>query len=105
MQIQKAQTTFKPAIVFSPGSILSDELDALGVTIQDLPETLIDVVPLIIEEKQKITPEIADQLAIFLETSSQFWLNLEENYQDFLVRKAKGLSPHVETLYNQICSD
>lgn len=95
---------FKPAIVFSPGSILSDELDALEISVQDLPEALAEVVPLVIEEKQQITPEIANKLAIFFEISSQFWLNLENNYQGFLARKVEGLSPHVDDLYDNIFS-
>lgn len=90
MHTRNRRQSFKPAIVFSPGVILKEELEARGLGIEYLASsspTLPEMVQNIIEEKQPITPEIAQELSSILGISSQFWLNLEKNYQDFLASK------------------
>lgn len=83
MQTRKTRQKLTPALVFPPGKILSKELKARGIAIQDLPDPLVNKVSLIIEEKQQITLEIAQELSNFLGTSWQLWLNLENDYQAF----------------------
>lgn len=83
---------FVPARVPAPGRILSRELEARGWTQKDLAE-IIDrpeqAISQIINAKKQITPETAKELSEAFETSAEFWLNLETNYQLHQARKVR----------------
>lgn len=80
-----------PVISCPPGRILQKEIEArnwteinLAAINQDLPE----IVSAIVQDKQPITPEIAEKLAEAFGTSVQSWINLENNYRLYLAKKA-----------------
>jgi antitoxin HigA-1 len=68
-----------------PGEILSEEfLKPRGMTQSELAERL--EIPLqrinsIINAKRGVTPETAVLLARFFKTTSQFWMNLQTQYE------------------------
>jgi HTH-type transcriptional regulator / antitoxin HigA len=81
-----------PARVPPPGRILSQELEARGWTQTDLAAIMNrppQAISEIINAKKQITPETAIELAPALDTSPEFWINLEANYQLHLARKNK----------------
>jgi addiction module HigA family antidote len=69
----------------APGTILARERDARNLSTKELtellgfPENLVDQ---IIMEKQDITPDIAKKLANVFGTSEDFWINLQNNFDD-----------------------
>ncbi len=79
-----------PARIVSPGKILRRELDARRWTQKDLahimgrPEQAISE---IVNGNKQITPETAHELAAALNTSPEFWQNLESNYRLNLAKK------------------
>ena len=86
------QEAFAPARVPAPGRILSRELEARGWTQKDLAEIINrpeQSISQIINAKKQITPETAKELSEAFETSAEFWLNLETNYQLHQARKIK----------------
>jgi HTH-type transcriptional regulator/antitoxin HigA len=77
-------TERRPAEVFPPGEFLRDELDCRGWSQIEFAEIIgrpPRVVNEIIAGKRGITPETAKELAAALETTPQFWMNLETAYQ------------------------
>lgn len=95
---------FFPTVLFSPGEILQDELEASGITLQDLAnisEDLPKLVNEIIQGKQSITSQIADILYQILGTSAEFWMNLEADYRFYLNHPRKG----TETLIREMLDD
>ncbi len=81
-----------PARVSSPGKILSRELEARGWTQQDLAaimERPAQAINEIIQGKKQITPETALELAGALDTTPEFWMNLETNYRLHLAQQEK----------------
>ena len=83
----------QPARVVSPGHILKRELEVREWTQRDLaeitgrpPQTIGEIV----RGTKQITPETAIELAEALETSPDFWINLEKNYRLFLTQKDRG---------------
>ena len=75
---------FMPAEVFPPGEYLKDALEAHGWSQTEFAEIIgrpTRVVNEIIAAKRSITPETAHELAAALDTSAQYWLNLESAYQ------------------------
>jgi HTH-type transcriptional regulator/antitoxin HigA len=79
----------RPAEAFPPGEFLRDELQARDWTQTDLAEILgrpVRVVNEIIAGKRAITPETAKGLGDALNTSAEFWLNLESSFQLWRVR-------------------
>ncbi len=82
----------------SPGASLAKELEARGMTEQELatklewPEHRIDA---IVSGKDSITAETADGLERALGISAEFWLNLEVIYRETLARlqEAKAVQP------------
>ena len=73
-----------PAEVFPPGEFLNDELEARGWTQTEFA-ALIRRPPRVVNEiiagKRAITPDTACDIAAGLDTSAQFWMNLETAYQ------------------------
>jgi addiction module HigA family antidote len=74
-----------------PGEILREEfLGPMGISAYRLavelrvsPPTVNDIV----REKRGITPEMAARLAKYFGTSEQFWLNLQDAFAVYQVRK------------------
>ena len=65
----------------SPGEILSEEfLKPLGLSQKQLAERLgcdYKVIHLIINERERVTPEMAIKLAAAFQTTPEFWLNAQ----------------------------
>ena len=76
-----------------PGEILADEINELGISASDLARSL-DVhknrITEIINGKRGITADTALRLAQYFETSAEFWMNLQRNYELRLAQQAKG---------------
>lgn len=75
---------FMPAEVFPPGEYLKDALEARGWSQTEFAEIIgrpTRVVNEIIAARRSISPETAHELAAGLDTSAQYWLNLEAAYQ------------------------
>jgi HTH-type transcriptional regulator/antitoxin HigA len=75
---------FMPAEIFPPGEYLKDALEAHGWSQTEFAEIIgrpTRVVNEIIAAKRSISPETAHELAAALDTSAQYWLNLESAYQ------------------------
>jgi HTH-type transcriptional regulator/antitoxin HigA len=82
--------TFLPARVSSPGRILNRELEAREWTPKDLAKIMArspEAIYGIIDGSRQITLESAISLAQALDTSPEFWLNLEKKYQQYLTQK------------------
>jgi len=77
-----------------PGIILLEEfLQPMNITQETLATYLnisIKQINKIIQEKDKITPEIAWLLAQAFNTTPQFWMNLQTNY-DLALNKPKEI--------------
>lgn len=43
----------------------------------------------IVESKEKITKEFAEKLAKLFSTSTQYWINIDKNYNDWLTNRDK----------------
>lgn len=74
----------KPAEVFPPGEFIKDELEARCWTQEDLAEVMgrdLHLINEIITGKRGITPETARGLGEALETSAQYWMNLQAAFQ------------------------
>lgn len=75
-----------------PGEILDEEfLRPLGMTQQALADKMkvpIQRVNTVIAGKRAITPETAILLARVLETTPQFWMNLQTNFDLWKVEQA-----------------
>lgn len=84
--------TFLPDYVISPGEILNEELDVIGMTQTELSARLgleRKTVNEIINGKAPITAKTALLLCRIVGRSEKFWLNLESAYQAALARKAE----------------
>ena len=81
-------------ILTHPGIILLEEfLQPMNITQETLASYLnisIKQINKIIQEKDKITPEIAWLLAQAFNTTPQFWMNLQTNY-DLALSKPKAI--------------
>ncbi len=70
---------------FTPGEILSDELEARGWSTARFAEALgrpVESTLAILEDRTEITPEIADDIGRALGTGPELWLNLQDNYRN-----------------------
>lgn len=79
-----------PARVVPPSRILERELEALGWTQAKLATVMgrpVQAVNEIMAGTKRITPQTALDLAAALDSSPEFWMNLENNYQLFLARQ------------------
>jgi addiction module HigA family antidote len=83
-----------------PGIILLEEfLQPMNITQETLANYLnisIKQINEIIQEKDKITPEIAWLLAQAFNTTPQFWMNLQTNY-DLALNKPKEIKQAITT--------
>jgi HTH-type transcriptional regulator/antitoxin HigA len=74
----------RPAEAFPPGEFIRDELEARGWTQEDLAEIMgrdLRLVNEIITGKRSITPDTARSLGEALDTSAQYWMNLQTSFQ------------------------
>ena len=73
-----------------PGEILREEfLAPLDLSARTLAIVLQVPTPFIndvVREKRNITPEIAQRLACYFDTTPQFWINLQASYDSKLAR-------------------
>lgn len=81
----------------SPGELLYEEfLVPLGITQKELADHLrVDykVINRIVNEKARITPEMAIKLAQALETTPHFWLNSQQALDIWSSEQKKGKIP------------
>ena len=79
-----------------PGGILKRlYLQPLNRTVVDLARALgvsRKAVSTLVNQRGRVTPQMALRLSIALQTTPQLWLNLQQNYDLWVVqRKARGL--------------
>ncbi|MCQ3811871.1 MAG: transcriptional regulator [Acidimicrobiia bacterium] len=70
---------------FTPGEILSDELEARRWSTARFAETLgrtVEATSAILEDRTEISVEIADDIGQALGTGPELWLNLQEIYRN-----------------------
>ena len=73
----------------SPGSVLKDEIEFLGMTQKELASRMgrpSQVISEIIGGKKAVTPEIALELESVLGVKAHIWTNLESGYRLTLAR-------------------
>jgi antitoxin HigA-1 len=75
----------------TPGEILNEEfLKPLGITERELAEYIgsnYKIVNEIVQERARITPEIAKKFAKYFKMSPDFWLNAQRAVDQFLARR------------------
>ncbi|EJM20953.1 addiction module antidote protein, HigA family [Pseudomonas sp. GM18] len=73
-----------------PGEILKTEfLEPLGITADGLASSLNEVageVSALLMQERGVGPDLAERLSIYLNTTPEFWLNLQSTYD---LRKAE----------------
>lgn len=83
-------TKSRVPVVFPPGDLIREELDARGWTQGDLAAVLgrpTRLVNELLAGKRTITPETAQGLAEAFGTSAEFWMNLETQYQLYRTKR------------------
>ena len=77
---------FAPDYAVYPGEFIKEEMEYRGWTQEylanNLKEPLLSINQ-IIQGKKAITPDIAKKLGAFFGTDPKFWMNLENNWQNF----------------------
>ena len=66
-----------------PGELLRDELNEIGVSLNELARALrvpMNLISAIVNGKRAITVDTAMRLARYFGTSAQYWLNLQNAY-------------------------
>lgn len=92
-----------------PGQILKEDyLEPLGITITELSKVLgtsRKTLSKIINERGSVTPEMALKLSRAFDTSPEFWINLQRNYDLWVAANRskdwEKISPLVEPLVYQ----
>ncbi|TVT26469.1 HigA family addiction module antidote protein [Amycolatopsis rhizosphaerae] len=87
------------AEVFPVGEHLADELEARGWTQVEFAEILgrpTQFVSEIIQGKKQITRESAAQIGAALQTSAEFWLNLQDSYFLWKQRQVPGIQEELD---------
>ena len=80
-----------------PGELLRDELDEIGVSLNELARALrvpMNRISAIVNGKRAITVDTAMRLGRYFGTSAQMWLNLQSAY-DLEVAERK-MRPRIE---------
>jgi len=76
-----------------PGEILKKEfLEPFEITQSQLAEgihTTFRTINEIVNEKRNISPEMAIRLSRYFETSAELWLNLQSQYDLYMVKEKK----------------
>ena len=73
-----------------PGEILSEYIKSTGITITEVALGLDisrKVLSQIINERAGISPEMAIKLSVAFDTSPEFWINLQKNYELWQARQ------------------
>lgn len=73
---------------FHPGVYLKETIDVLDLTIDEFSvKTGIskDDLSLIVAEKMSITLDIAEKLAKYFDNSTNYWLNLQKQYDKYML--------------------
>ena len=76
-----------------PGELLRDELNEIGVSLNELGRALrvpMNRISAIVNGKRSITADTAIRLALFFGTTPQYWMNLQTNYDLALASFTKG---------------
>lgn len=80
-----------------PGDLLRDELQEIGVSLNELARALrvpMNRISAIVNGKRAITVGTAMRLARYFGTSPQYWLNLQMAYD--LELAEQGIGPQIE---------
>ena len=80
-----------------PGELLRDELDEIGVSMNELARSLrvpMNRISAIVNGKRAITVDTAMRLARYFGTSPQYWLNLQNAYDLEIADRA--IRPRIE---------
>ena len=84
-------------LIFSPGYYLKENIEEGYFTISELEEALHlnnkDMLSLL-NGKLYLTDEIASNLASYLGTSKQLWLNIESNWRKVVQQKGESKNEH-----------
>jgi len=84
-----------------PGDLLRDELQEIGVSLNELARALrvpMNRISAIVNGKRAITVDTAMRLARYFGTSPQYWLNLQMAYDLELAGQGTGLQIQREVL-------
>jgi HTH-type transcriptional regulator / antitoxin HigA len=99
MDTKKMKTTLRPFRPIRPGEILQEELEARGWSQGDFADIVgrpVQAVNEIINGKKILTPDTAIAFSKALETSAEYWLNLESAYRLDLLDKRRGSDDEIE---------
>lgn len=97
--------SYKPNFVYAPGETVLELLEEQGMSQTELAQRMgrpIKTINEIIRGKTAITTDTALQLEKVFGAPARFWLNLEQDYREFLAREAenKALQAHQAWLKN-----
>lgn len=84
---------YRPVFDCTPGDIIKDEIDAVGMTQKELAERMgvsAKTITMLIKHKSPITPDYAVSLSRILGYSSDFWLDLEKTHQESELRRQEN---------------
>lgn len=85
-----------------PGGILKrNYLEPLGLSVSDVAKAVHSsrkTISKLVNEKGSITPAMALRLAISLDTSPELWMNLQQNYDLWFVRKQSKIWKKIQKL-------
>ena len=76
-----------------PGELLRDELDEIGVSLNELARALrvpMNRISEIVSGKRRITADTAIRLGLYFGLSPQFWMNLQSQYDLQLTEREHG---------------
>jgi len=82
-------------IPIHPGEVLADDLKALGMSAAELARQMnvpTNRVTEILNGQRAVTGDTALRLAHYFNTSAQFWLNLQSNYELRMAEQKAGKS-------------
>ncbi|MBP1309248.1 addiction module HigA family antidote [Paenibacillus sp. 1182] len=80
---------YKPGIAIAPGETIQEVIEDRGITVSSLAKGIElheELTKGLLTGSVRITHDIATRLEQFLEIGHSFWLNLERNYNETLLR-------------------
>lgn len=87
-------------LAISPGSVLEEELDARGMTQDELATQMgkpVRKIHRIVRGEEPITHRAALELEIVLDIPAQFWINLESAYRMTMARNENRADTNLKT--------
>ncbi|CAG8770409.1 22710_t:CDS:2, partial [Racocetra persica] len=94
----------KKLLPVHPGEILREELlIPLQITPEELAKEIefpLEKIQEICKERENITPDLAARLAIFFDSTAQFWMNMQRSYEEKLL--ADKLAELRKSLANEL---